>query len=196
MSELDTYKKKRDFSKTTEPKGSKKVKGDNIFVIQKHDASRLHYDFRLQIGNVLASWAVPKGPSLNPSDKRLAVMTEDHPLDYAEFEGVIPEGQYGAGPVMIWDKGTYTNIKEEDGKKVPMKKCLEDGQIEVKLDGEKLKGNFALVRFKDSEKNWLLVKMNDEYASEKKNPVNTQKKSVLTNRTMAQIKKDAQKEND
>ncbi len=191
---LTTYQQKRDFKKSPEPKGKKSSKPtkQDIFVIQKHQATSLHYDLRLEINGVLVSWAVPKGPSLNPGEKRLAIMTEDHPKEYATFEGVIPKGQYGAGPVMIWDHGTYTNIKEKNGTLVPMAKCLENGQIEVFLDGTKVKGAFALVRtkFGDSGKQWLLIKMKDEYASRRKKPVNTQNKSVVTERTMHQIEKE------
>jgi DNA ligase D-like protein (predicted 3'-phosphoesterase) len=189
---LKEYARKRDFNKTTEPAPSKHIKKSNmpIFVIQKHDASRLHYDLRLEIEDVLVSWAVPKGPSLNPADKRLAIMTEDHPMSYKDFEGIIPKGEYGAGPVMIWDTGTYENIKEKDGKIIPIKKCLKDGHIDVFLNGHKIEGAYTLVRTGGTDsKNWLLIKKNDEYASKKKNPVNTKNKSVLTERTMTQIKK-------
>ncbi|MFH0898132.1 MAG: DNA polymerase ligase N-terminal domain-containing protein [bacterium] len=116
-----------------------------IFVIHKHGATRLHYDFRLEIDGVLKSWAVPKGPSTDPAQKRLAVMVDDHEFEYAKFEGVIPKGQYGAGPVMIWDKGTYKNIKGKDGKSVPIKTCISRGQIEIWLEGKKLKGGYALI---------------------------------------------------
>lgn len=189
---LKTYKEKRDFKKTNEPKGTIR-KGKTklpIFVIQRHEARALHYDLRLEIGGTLVSWAVPKGPSLNPAVKRLAIQTEDHPIEYAKFEGVIPEGQYGAGPVMIWDRGTFKNIKEKDGTLVPLKKCLKEGRIEIFLKGEKLHGAYALIRTKgDDSKQWLLIKMRDEFASAKKNPVNTQTKSVKTGRTMFQIKR-------
>lgn len=145
-----------------------KSKPNNIFVVQKHAASHLHYDFRLEIGGVLVSWAVPKGPPVDLSQKRLAVMTEDHPLEYASFEGTIPEGSYGAGTVMIWDAGTYENIKTRAGKLVPIKKCLEIGTIEIVMHGKKLKGAFALIRTKlgsqkSRGKNWLLIKMKDEH---------------------------------
>src|SRR5258705_8902764 len=137
---LEAYRKKRDFAATPEPPGHVRRAGRRlrpIFVVQKHDASRLHYDFRLEINGVLTSWAVPKGPSMNPADKRLAVMTEDHPLEYADFEGVIPEGQYGAGTVMVWDKGTYE--LEAD---IPPDEQLTRGKIDVALQGEKLRGGF------------------------------------------------------
>lgn len=190
---LSGYQAKRNFKVSPEPKGKqprKKTKAP-IFVVQKHDARNLHYDLRLEIDGVLVSWAVPKGLSLNPSEKRLAIMTEDHPLEYATFEGVIPEGQYGAGPVMVWDTGTYKNIKEKAGKLVPMDECLKNGQIELFLEGSKLQGGFALVktRYGTDKDQWLLIKMKDEFASGRKNPINNQKKSVLTGRTMHQIKK-------
>lgn len=156
MAKLSEYERKRDFSKTPEPAGGKAKR--NIFVVQKHDASHLHYDFRLEAEGVLKSWAIPKGPSENPEDKRLAVMVEDHPLDYADFEGAIPEGQYGAGTVEIWDNGEYENMRT-----IPMSKSIEDGKIEIKLKGKKLKGNFALIRtkFGGKGKNWLFFRMKD-----------------------------------
>lgn len=181
---LSQYNKKRDFKKTPEPKGvTKKSKKNPIFVIQKHDASHLHFDFRLEIGGVLVSWAVPKGPSLDPSEKRLAVQTEDHPYEYAKFEGIIPQGEYGGGTVMVWDFGTYENIKEKDGKILPMKDCLKIGRIEIVLHGKKLQGKFALVKTKNG---WLLIKMRDEYESKKK-VVSTRDVSARTGRTMKQI---------
>jgi len=152
---LKEYKEKRNPKKTPEPMGGKSSRKP-IFVVQKHDASHLHYDFRLEIGNVLKSWAVPKGPSLNPKDRRLAVMTEDHPLDYANFEGVITEG-YGAGTVMIWDKGSV--VAEE-----PMEEGLKKGKLSFKLNGKKLKGGWSLIQMRGG-RNWLLAKRGDEYAS-------------------------------
>jgi DNA ligase D-like protein (predicted 3'-phosphoesterase) len=189
---LKTYRTRRDTTKSGEPRGAvkKRTKGKPIFVIQKHDASHLHYDVRLEIDGVLVSWAVPKGPSLNPSQRRLAMRTDDHPLDYADFEGVIPEGHYGAGTVMVWDYGTFTNIKREKEKLIPVSDCLDMGTIEVELHGKKLQGKFALIKTgKKSDKKWLLIKMKDEYASSKRNPVSTQNKSARTGRTMHQITK-------
>lgn len=188
---LATYKKKRDPKKTPEPFGGKPSKSDPMFVIQEHHARATHWDFRLEIGGVLVSWAIPKGPSTNPKDKRLAVMTEDHPMDYGDFEGVIPEGEYGAGPVMVWDTGKYQDIKtdEKTGKIIPMKKCLKEGRIEVWLFGKKLQGGYALIRMKDG-KNWLFFKLKDEHADARRKPVKSQRKSVLTGRTITQIKKD------
>jgi len=147
---LEKYRQKRDFKKTTEPKPkatSSTSKGKLIFVVQEHHASRLHYDFRLEMNDVLVSWAIPKGPSEDPAVKRLAVMTEDHPMDYANFEGVIPEGLYGAGTVEIWDTGTYEMIEEAKGKYV------------FNLSGKKLKGAYCLIQLKSADsKNWLFFK--------------------------------------
>lgn len=188
---LKEYKKKRNFTETPEPSGQKKEKKKSkkpIFVIQKHAASHLHYDFRLEIEGVLVSWAVPKGLSTDPRVKRLAIRTEDHPFDYAKFEGVIPEGQYGGGTVMVWDYGTYKNIKKKKDKLVPMEQCLKDGQIEVWLEGKKIQGGYALHLFRKKEDQWLLVKMKDDKADARRNPTSTEKKSALTNRTMNQIK--------
>lgn len=189
---LKTYREKRDFRKTPEPSGSKKRKGKKaLFVIQKHDASRLHYDFRIEVGDALKSWAVPKGPSTDPSRKRLAVRTEDHPIEYADFEGVIPEGEYGAGTVMVWDTGTYENIKEKDGKKVSMEESLSDGHVTIRLEGKKLKGGYALIRTGKGQKaRWLLIKMDDREADARRNPVSTQPKSAVTGRTLRQIEKE------
>lgn len=169
-----------------EPRGGKKRTKAPIFVVQKHAARSLHFDIRLEIDGVLVSWAVPKGPSLNPKIKRLAVQTDDHPMDYARFEGVIPKGHYGAGPVMIWDKGTYRNIKKENGKLVPMSRCLKDGQIEVFLKGKRLKGSFAFIK---TSMGWLLIKMKDEYADARRNVASAEKTSVKSGKTMAEIAK-------
>lgn len=186
---LSEYKKKRNFTKTKEPKGEKvkikKIKSP-IFVIQKHDASHLHYDFRLEINGVLKSWAIPKGPSTNPNDKRLAIETEDHPMEYAKFEGTIPEGEYGAGTVMVWDIGSYKNIRKK-----PIEECYEEGEIEVWLEGKKLEGGFVLfkTKFRGSKNSWIYKKMIDEKANARRNPVKTENKSALTNRTMHEIEK-------
>jgi bifunctional non-homologous end joining protein LigD len=157
---LDKYKSKRDFKKTPEPKESKS-KDKSIFVIQKHDATHFHYDFRIQIGNVLKSWAVPKGiPEAN--EHKLAIETEDHPLEYSNFEGIIPKGNYGAGTVKIYDKGTFENTR-----KISIKKSFDEGKIEILLKGKKLKEKIALIKMKPnakypSKKNWLLMKVNNE----------------------------------
>jgi bifunctional non-homologous end joining protein LigD len=165
---LTLYNKKRNFKETAEPQGKvKKSASKLIFVIQRHKASRLHYDFRLELDGVLKSWAVPKGPSLNPKDKRLAMMVEDHPYDYKDFEGIIPEGNYGAGIVEIWDNGTYADIENSPEEKAVknIRAGLKKGNLKFQLFGKKLKGEFALVKLKGKEDNsWLLIKHNDEYA--------------------------------
>lgn len=177
---LRSYRQKRDFSRTPEPSESKKRSREQPqFVIQKHDASNLHYDFRLEVGDVLKSWAVPKGPSTDPREKRLALPTEDHPLDYADFEGVIPEGEYGAGTVMVWDAGPYRNITGKEGESVSMEDALESGHVKIWLEGEKLQGGYALTRLgKGKDERWLLVKMDDSEADARRNPVSTQPESV------------------
>ena len=185
---LLSYRKRRDLNDSSEPKGTVGKRSKKpIFVIQKHKATRLHYDFRLEIDGVLVSWAVPKGPSTDPRVKRLAIRTDDHPLDYAKFEGVIPDGHYGAGPVMVWDYGTYKNIKKKNGKLVPMEQCLKNGQIEVWLEGKKLRGGYVLILLKKEKDQWLLKKMYDDEADARRNPVSTQNRSALTDRTMREI---------
>lgn len=160
-------------------------------MIQKHDASSLHYDFRLEVDGVLVSWAVPKGPSTDPREKRLAVQTEDHPLNYAGFEGVIPEGEYGAGTVMIWDKGRYRNLRANKGPHSrSMESSLKEGLIEVSLEGRKLKGGYALKRTGTGKKpRWLMIKMKDDDADARRNPVSSEKRSARSGRTLAQIAK-------
>lgn len=179
---LVQYAKKRNFKKTSEPKAGKPSGKGLAFVVQRHKASHLHYDFRLEIDGVLKSWAVPKGPSMNPADKRLAMMVEDHPYDYKNFAGIIPEGNYGAGIVEIWDSGYYSDIKGSDKKtsEKTLRTELEKGSIKFILHGKKLKGEFALVRMKGRGENaWLLIKHRDEYAtdeaynSEDETPVNS-----------------------
>ena len=148
MAALEEYRRKRRFEETPEPAGEKgSAAAGNRFVVQKHDARRLHYDFRLEIDGALKSWAVPKGPSLNPADKRLAMQTEDHPLEYAGFEGVIPQGQYGAGPVMVWDQGTF---EPEGGLSATQQ--LERGDLKFALHGRKLRGSFVLVKLRQPQK--------------------------------------------
>lgn len=192
---MKNYNEKRDFSKTKEPKDepSKTRNKKPIFVIQKHDATNLHYDFRLEIDNTLKSWSVPKGPSTDPSVKRMAIPTEDHPLAYADFEGVIPQGEYGGGTVMIWDKGTIeSNKKDKDGNVISLEKSFKNGSIEVILHGEKLKGGYNLVEMKGGKMkgNWLLMKQDDAEADARRNPVSTQAKSVVSGRTLKQIEKE------
>lgn len=162
------------------------------FVIQEHHASRLHWDFRLEIDDVLVSWAVPKGPSTDPREKRLAVRTEDHPLEYGDFEGIIPKDEYGGGAVIVWDRGTYRNLRADDDEPESMSDALEHGRIEVALDGHKLKGGWALVRAKlgGQEANWLLIKKKDDFADARRNPTSTEPESVLSGRTVAQLIRD------
>ncbi|WP_148864506.1 DNA polymerase ligase N-terminal domain-containing protein [Marinobacter fonticola] len=186
---LKEYRKKRDVKQSGEPKGNSSGKaGKTTFVIQKHDASQLHYDFRLEMDGALKSWAIPKGPSTDPSEKRLAVEVEDHPLDYANFEGVIPKEEYGGGTVMVWDRGTYRNLREEGNKSTSMQQAYEKGLIEVWLDGEKLHGGYALKRFREGKKpQWLLIKMDDEGADARRDPTSTENESVKTGRDMKTI---------
>lgn len=188
---LGTYRKKRNFKKTSEPAGKKKNAGSQlIFVVQKHDASHLHYDFRLELEGVLKSWAVPKGPSMNPADKRLAMMVEDHPFDYKDFEGIIPEGNYGAGEVIIWDTGVYLPVEGGEDKKENeklLKKAFWKGDLKFVLLGKKLKGEFALVNMKKDEKSWLFIKKKDEYAME--TDILKKNKSVISGKTIELLKK-------
>src|SRR5476651_2066228 len=193
---LEKYAEKRDFTKTAEPKaGRSKDKDQLMFVIQKHDASRLHYDFRLEMDGVLKSWAVPKGPSLDPKTKRLAMMVEDHPFDYRNFEGIIPEGEYGGGTVIVWDEGTYEPIEEIKGKKAQEKhllKQLKDGSLKIKLHGEKLEGEYALVKTHGmGENGWLLIKHNDAFASA--DDITKEDKSVLSGKTIETMEKTSEK---
>jgi DNA ligase D-like protein (predicted 3'-phosphoesterase) len=190
---LAGYPEKRDFSRSTEPQGGTGKGSDApCFVIQKHEASSLHYDVRLELDGVLKSWAVPKGPSTDPSEKRLAIATEDHPLDYAGFEGVIPEGEYGAGTVLIWDRGPYENITEKEDGLQPMADALEAGHVLVRLHGEKIRGGYALQRIDEDTDQWLLVKMDDEDADARRNPVSTEPRSVQSGRDMDDIARDAE----
>src|SRR5688500_8220271 len=167
---LEEYNQKRDFSQTPEPKNpDKPTKGKLRFVVQRHEASTLHYDFRLEMEGVLKSWAVPKGPSMNPQDKRLGMMVEDHPFSYRTFEGDIPEGNYGAGHVEIWDEGTYHSSETDNRKEDEelLLNGLKNGSIKFVLEGEKLKGEFTLLKMKGRQENaWLLVKKKDDYATD------------------------------
>jgi DNA ligase D-like protein (predicted 3'-phosphoesterase) len=186
---LKTYQEKRQFGKTPEPAGGDRQASEvPVFVVQKHAARSLHYDFRLEVEGVLKSWAVPKGPSLNPKDKRLAVPTEDHPLEYADFEGIIPEGEYGAGTVMVWDIGAYRNITEKKGVPVPMAEAVPHGHVKIWLEGKKLRGGFALTRFKKApEEAWLLVKADDEAADTQTDILKKEADSALTGRSLEEI---------
>jgi DNA ligase D-like protein (predicted 3'-phosphoesterase) len=186
MGDLDRYRSKRDFRRTREPAGRdgkrRRTRGEPRFVIQKHAASSLHYDFRLEVDGVLKSWAVPKGPSTDPREKRLAVEVEDHPLDYADFEGVIGSG-YGAGRVIVWDAGTYRSLTDS-----PVEEALEKGHLSVWLEGEKLCGGWTLQRTRGGLKpQWLLMKRRDEGADARRNPVSTQPESVRSGRTVEEL---------
>jgi bifunctional non-homologous end joining protein LigD len=182
---LEKYNAKRDFAKTAEPAGALAKSGGNRFIVQKHDASRLHWDFRLEIDGVLKSWAVTRGPSLDPGEKRLAVRTEDHPLSYADFEGTIPKGEYGGGTVMLWDKGTWAPIEGKSAND------LDKGHLHFTLQGERMKGEWLLIRLKprgkEKAENWLLRKIDDRYAGATDLLVETGLTSVTTGRTMQEI---------
>jgi bifunctional non-homologous end joining protein LigD len=188
---LKEYRRKRDFKSTPEPGGSGKTRTRGrglLYVIQKHIASHLHYDFRLEWQGVLLSWAIPKGPSLDPSIKRLAMQVEDHPIDYADFEGVIPPGQYGSGTVMVWDRGTWHSEIED------VESSIRKGDIKFVLQGEKLRGSWVLVRTRgfgssSDRSTWLLIKHRDRYAS-KKDIVQEEPRSVASGRLMADIARD------
>jgi bifunctional non-homologous end joining protein LigD len=187
---LAKYHAKRNFKVTPEPRGSaQKAAGEELsFVVQKHQASHLHYDFRLEWNGVLVSWAVPKGPSLDPSVKRLAMAVEDHPLEYGGFEGIIPEGQYGGGTVMVWDRGTW----EPEAESEDVNAAIRDGELKFTLNGNKLKGSWVLVRTKGAGERaqWLLIKHKDRYASAA-DVVTEKPRSVVSKKLMAQIAKAA-----
>jgi bifunctional non-homologous end joining protein LigD len=188
---LSLYKKKRRFNETPEPEGKEKSsKGFLRFVIQKHDASHVHYDFRLEMEGVLKSWAVPKGPSLNPSDKRLAMQVEDHPYDYRNFEGIIPAGNYGGGTVIVWDEGTYEPMDAEGLSRKEQEKLLlkqlYSGNLKIRMHGKKIKGDYALFQMKArGERSWILVKKNDEFASEE--DITENDKSVKSGKTLVEV---------
>ena len=195
---LEEYKRKRRFAETPEPAGKVEKKSRHRFVVQKHRATRLHYDFRLEMEGVLKSWAVPKGPSLDPADKRLAMQVEDHPVSYFDFEGIIPEGNYGAGTVMVWDVGTWEPLSPVPvkGKFVPgtdaeAAEMLRKGDFKIRLHGKRLNGDFVLIHMKGRRPGskgteWLLIKKQDEYAVPGFN-IDQYDTSVLTDRTMRQI---------
>jgi len=187
---LREYKSKRKFEKTPEPEPEPRPEGNHlIFVVHKHAARNLHYDLRLELDGVLKSWAVPKGPSLDPSLKRLAMMVEDHPFDYKDFEGVIPEGNYGAGGVIIWDKGLYHHPSAKDKKESEklLRDGLRKGDLKFVLNGEKLRGEFALVRMRKDEKSWLLLKKKDRYASE--TSILKENRSAVSGKTLEEVAK-------
>ncbi len=187
---LQEYRRKRKFGETPEPEGKERREmGARVFVVQKHAARRLHYDLRLELDGVLKSWAIPKGPSLDPNDKRMAVKVEDHPIDYGDFEGAIPEGNYGAGEVIVWDHGRYLFLgaeSDEDSDRL-MREGLKKGHLTLVLEGEKLKGEFGLVRFRSQEEKdvWLLVKAKDQYATGE--DVLTVDRSVISERTIEDV---------
>ena len=193
---LTTYHEKRDFRKTPEPKGaSVNYSQEHRFVIHKHEASTTHYDLRLEIDGVLKSWAVPKGPSLDTRERRLAVPTEDHPIEYLNFEDVIPEGEYGAGPIIVWDFGSYRNLRaDKDDDWSSMQASLEDGKIEFWLEGRKIEGGFALIRTGDEaeeeEERWLLVKMDDETAEPDAHVASMQQRSVISGYTLDELREE------
>ena len=193
---LKEYRAKRSFDRTPEPSGEgpAPAAGEEArFVVQKHDARRLHYDFRLESGGVLVSWAVPKGPSYDPGAKRLAVHVEDHPLDYEEFEGVIPEAQYGAGTVIVWDRGTYRNLTEKRGRAVPVEEAVRAGHLSIWLDGTKLKGGWSLSRtrgYGDGD-NWLLIKKSDDHADPARDVTADEPRSVKSGRDLAGVASDS-----
>ncbi|MBY8883319.1 3'-phosphoesterase [Streptomyces sp. PTM05] len=193
--DLAEYHRKRDFARTGEPKGAndagppREGTGDGAFVVQLHEASTTHFDFRLEADGVLKSWAVPKGVSTDPGDKRLAVPTEDHPLEYGDFEGVIAAGEYGGGTVMVWDTGDYRNLSKRHGEPIPLADALEHGHAAFWLDGDKLHGGYALTRLRDGA--WLLVKERDKHASSAGSPPHPHRmRSALTRRTLGQIAAD------
>ena len=190
---LTKYNEKRNFNETTEPEG-KQERGDGPklrFVVQKHHASQLHYDFRLEMDGALKSWAVPKGPSVNPADKRLAMMVEDHPYSYRTFEGYIPKGSYGGGTVIVWDEGTYhaKNDGSREENEEALQEMLQNGRLDFFMEGKKLKGEWSLFRFRGSKnpKQWLLVKKEDEYSSTK--DITEENKSVISGHTLEELEK-------
>ncbi|HEU0064926.1 MAG TPA: DNA ligase D [Flavisolibacter sp.] len=191
---LSLYNKKRHFDETPEPKGKEKHSKNSLkFVVQKHDASHVHYDFRLEMEGVLKSWAIPKGPSLNPSDKRLAMMVEDHPYDYRDFEGIIPAGNYGGGTVIVWDEGTYEPLNAEGLSKKEQEKLLlkqlYSGNLKIILHGKKLNGEFALFQMKSrGERSWILVKKKDDFSSD--TDITKNNKSAKTGKTLAEVAKE------
>ncbi|WP_328417458.1 3'-phosphoesterase [Streptomyces violaceus] len=194
---LRDYRGKRDFDRTGEPRGRGTPAGDMPrFVVQIHDASTMHFDFRLQVDDVLKSWSIPKGPSADPKDKRLAVPTEDHPLEYEEFEGVIPRGEYGGGTVIVWDHGTYEPLSHDrEGRPVDFAESLEHGHATFRLSGSKLHGEYALTRFRDGadggEEAWLLVKRAGGRARTHGAPDPRRARSARSGRTLAQVASDA-----
>jgi bifunctional non-homologous end joining protein LigD len=189
--QLAEYRRKRDFRRTREPEGAtpRRPAARLAYVIQRHEATRLHFDLRLELDGVMKSWAVPKGPSLDPAVKRLAIEVEDHPIDYNTFEGTIPEGEYGGGTVMLWDRGTYVYAGDADDPLAGLRDGHRRGDFKFELRGKRLRGSWVLVRTRRSERKnqWLLIKHRDEYADPDVDPVERYRTSVTTGRTMAQI---------
>lgn len=188
---LKEYHRKRDFRRTGEPRGARRKSRPSTlrYVIQKHAASHLHFDLRLELDGVMKSWAVPKGPSLDPSVKRLAMQVEDHPIAYNRFEGTIPKGEYGGGTVMLWDTGTYTTPEESDDPEGDLRAAYRKGDFKFRLQGKRLKGEFVLVRMRrgGSKPQWLLIKHRDRHASDSVDVVEKFQRSVVSRRTMAGI---------
>ncbi|MGH6943744.1 MAG: DNA polymerase ligase N-terminal domain-containing protein [Geminicoccaceae bacterium] len=188
---LSGYRKRRVSRPTPEPMGGKASGKRPVFVVQEHKATSHHYDFRIEVDGVLRSWAVPKGPSTDPRIKRLAMPTEDHPLDYASFEGVIPEDSYGAGAVIVWDRGPYDNITEKGGEVQPIADALEAGHALIFLHGKKLRGGYALQRTGHGDDvRWLLIKMKDEGADARRKPVSSEPESVQSGRTVDEVEQE------
>jgi bifunctional non-homologous end joining protein LigD len=194
---LKPYREKRDFRRTPEPAGkASAVPKEPVFVIQKHDARRLHYDLRIEVNGVLKSWAIPKGPSTDPAQKRLAVATEDHPMEYAEFEGSIPKGEYGAGEMIVWDTGHYRNITEKNGEGIPVEDAIEHGHLAIWLEGRKLRGGYALSRFRrEKREQWLIVKMKDKEADPDDDLLVKRPESVLSGLTVKDLRQDVEEAN-
>lgn len=195
MGDLEAYRRRREMDVTPEPPGEEREPGDRpLFVIQEHEASSHHWDLRLEADGVLKSWAVPKGPATDPDEQRLAIRTEDHPLDYADFEGHIPQDEYGGGEVVVWDIGPYRNLTtDDDGEEKPVAVAVEQGHVEVWLEGEKLRGGYRLVhaRVGGEEDNWLLQKLDDDGADARRNPTSTEPASVLSGRTVEEVAAEA-----
>jgi DNA ligase D-like protein (predicted 3'-phosphoesterase) len=185
---LGEYRRKRDLGRSGEPAGgNRRGRRKPRFVVQEHQASTLHYDFRLEAGGVLKSWAIPKGPAADPGQKRLAMPTEDHPLDYENFEGVIPEGEYGAGEVIVWDTGTYDHhSRDQEGRELSVAEAIDRGHVSFVLHGKKLRGGYSLTKMRRGGREaWLLVKKADEFAGG--DPVQSQPESVKSSRTVGEL---------
>jgi bifunctional non-homologous end joining protein LigD len=188
---LEEYRRKRDFSRTAEPRGKARRAGPKLaYVIQKHAATRLHFDLRLELDGVMKSWAVPKGPSLDPAVKRLAMQVEDHPIEYNQFEGTIPQGEYGGGTVMLWDRGTYRYGGEEPDPVEGLREGYRKGDFKFVLQGKRLRGSWVLVRMRrgnGARRQWLLIKHRDEFADPGSDVVADVETSVASGRTMEAI---------